>query len=57
MYNYMTGHVRGKSNYIADVLSRRLVWMNLESTTCPQEGLDLDQKEDYTMRNLKKKYK
>ena len=46
IYNCKREHVKGKSNYIADVLSRRPVWINLDSTAGPEEGLHLDHEED-----------
>ena len=42
-------HVKGSSNHIANVLSRRPVWMNLDSTTSPDEGIGLDEEEDFAM--------
>ena len=37
MYNYRVSHIMGKKNHIADVLSRRPVWLNLDSTNDPDE--------------------
>ena len=50
MYNYRIQHVKEKTHYFADVLSRRPVWINLDSSSGPEEGLDLDEDEDYVMR-------
>ena len=55
MYKYGIEHVKGKTHYLADVLSRRQVWMNLDSSTGPEEGLDLDEGEDYAMRVMTSK--
>ena len=49
-YNYRVLHIKGKKNHIADELSRRLVWMNLDSTTGPDEGIELKEDEDFAMR-------
>ena len=46
MYDYKIEHVRGKSNFIADVLSVRPLWVSLDSTPGPEEGLDLDESPD-----------
>ena len=55
MCNYRIEHVKGKTNYLADVLSRRPVWINIDSRTGPEEGLDLDEGEDYAMRVMTSK--
>ena len=48
-------HVKGSSNHIANVLSRRPVWMNLDSTTGPDEGIELDEEENFAMRVMTSK--
>ena len=46
MYNYRVSHIKGKKNHIADLLSRRPVWLNLDPTSGPDEGIDFDDDED-----------
>ena len=55
IYNYRIQHVKGNTHYLANVLSRTPVWMNLYFSTGPEEGFDLDEGEDYTMRVLTSK--
>ena len=49
IYNYTVKHVKGVKNHLADVLSRRPVWLNPDHTVAPDEGLDLEDKEVFTM--------
>ena len=50
MYNYRVSHIRGKKNHLADVLSRRLVWLSHDPTSGPDEGIDLGDDDDFAMR-------
>ena len=50
IYNYTLKHVKGAKNYLADVLSRRPVWLNPDHTLGPDEGLDLEDGEAFAMR-------
>ena len=49
MYNYRVTHIKGKKNHLADVLSRRPVWLNPDPTLGPDEGIDLDDGYDFAM--------
>ena len=40
--NYTVNHIKGAKNHLADVLSRRPVWLNADHTLRPDEGLDLE---------------
>ena len=42
-------------NHLADVLSRRPVWLNPDHTLGPDEGLDLEDEEGFTMRVMERK--
>ena len=55
MYNYTVNHVKGIKNHLADVLSRRPVWLNPDHTLGPDEGLDLDDGDDFAMRIMDSK--
>ena len=46
----MIKHVKGAKNHLADVLSRRPVWLNTDHTLGPNEGLDLEDGEAFAMR-------
>ena len=50
IYNYTVKHVKGAKNHLADVLSRRPVWLNPDHTLGPDEGLDLDDGKAFAMR-------
>ena len=49
-YNYTIKHIKGEKNHLADVLSRRPVWLNTDHTLGPDEGLDLEDGEAFAMR-------
>ena len=49
-YNYTIKHIKGEKNHLADVLSRRPVWLNTDHTLGPDEGLDLEDSEAFVMR-------
>ena len=49
-YNYTVKHIKGAKNHLADVLSRRPVWLNTDHTLGPDEGLDLEDGEAFAMR-------
>ena len=55
MYNYTVSHVKGVKNHLADVLSRRPVWLAPDNTLGPDQGLDLDEEDDYVMRVMESK--
>ena len=55
MYNYTVSHVKDIKNHLADVLSRRPVWLNPDNTLGPDEGLDLDDGDDFAMRVMESK--
>ena len=55
IYNYTIKHVKGVKNHIADVLSRRPVWLNPNHTLGPDEGLDLENEEGFAMRVMDSK--
>ena len=55
IYNYTVTHDRGIKNHLADVLSRRLVWLHPDHTLGPDEGLDLDDGDDFAMRVMEGK--
>ena len=48
MYNY----VKGVKNHLADVLSRRPVWLAPDNTLGPDQGLYLNEEDDFAMRIL-----
>merc|ERR1712240_300379 len=50
VYNYTIKHIKGSKNHLADVLSRRPVWLNTYHTIGPYEGLDLEDKDAFAMR-------
>ena len=50
IYNYTVKHVKGVKNQLADVLSQRPVWLNPDHTVGPDEGLDLEDGEAFTLR-------
>ena len=50
VYNYTIKHVKGAKNHLANVLSRRPVWLNTDHTLGPDEGLDLEDGEAFAMR-------
>ena len=47
--------MREVKNHLADVLSRRPVWLNPDHTLGPDEGLDLDDGEGFSMRVMESK--
>ena len=55
IYNYTVKHDKGVKNHLADVLSRRPVWLNPDHTLGPDEGLDLDDEEGFAMRVMESK--
>ena len=55
MYNYTVSHVKGVKNHLADVLSRRPVWLAPNDTLGPDNGLDLDEGDDFAMRVMESK--
>ena len=55
MYNYTVNHVKDIKNHLADVLSRRSVWLNPDNTLGPDEGLDQDDGDDFAMRVMESK--
>ena len=55
IYNYTVKHVRGAKNHLADVLSRRPVWLNPDHTVGPDKGLDLEDGEGFAMRVMESK--
>ena len=55
MYGYTVSHVKGIKNHLADMLSRRPVWLNPDHTLGPDEGLDLDDGDDFAMRDMESK--
>ena len=55
MYNYTVSHVKGVKNHLADVLSHRPVWLAPDNTLGPDQGLDLDEEDDYAMRVMESK--
>ena len=50
VYNYTIKHIKGSKNHLADVLSRRPVWLNTDHTIGPDEGLDLEDEDAFAMR-------
>ena len=50
IYNYTVKHIKGSKNHLADVLSRRPVWLNTDHTIGPDEGLDLEDEDAFAMR-------
>ena len=50
IYNYTVKHIKGSKNHLADVLSRRPVWLNTDHTIGPDEGLDLEDGDTFAMR-------
>ena len=55
MYNYTVTHVKGIKDHLADLLSRRPVWLNPDHTLGPDEGLDSDDADDFAMRVMESK--
>ena len=55
MYDYRVLHLKGTSNNIADVLFRCPVWINLDSTSGPDKGIELDDGNDYANRVMSSK--
>ena len=43
-------HIKGAKNHLADVLSRKLVWLNPDHTLGPDKGLDLEDGDALAMR-------
>ena len=50
VYNYTVKHVKGTKNHLADVLSRRTVWLNTDHTIGPDKGLNLEDGDAFPMR-------
>merc|ERR1712240_970431 len=50
VYNYTIKHIKGSKNHLADVLSRRPVWLNTDHKIGPDEGLDLEDEDAFAMR-------
>merc|ERR1711867_261216 len=55
MYNYTVSHVKGIKNHLADVLSYRPVWLAPDNSLGSDQGLDLDEGDDFAMRVLESK--
>ena len=49
MYNYTVNHVKGTKIPLAEVLSRRPVWLAPDNSLGPDQGLDLDEEDDFVM--------
>ena len=50
IYNYTLKHIKGSKNHLADVLSRRPVWLNTDHTIGPDKGLDLEDGDAFAMK-------
>ena len=50
IYNYTVKHMKGAKNHLADVLSRRPMWLNPDHTLGPDEVLDLEDGKAFAMR-------
>lgn len=50
VYNHKVKHVKGAKNHLADVLSRRPIWLNPDHTLRPDKGLDLEESDTFAMR-------
>ena len=57
MYNYTVSHVKGVKNHLADVLSRRRVWLAPDNSDGPDKGLDLEGDDEFVMRIMESKPK
>ena len=55
MYNYTMSHVKGIKNHLVDVLSHRPVWLARDNSLGPNQGLDLDGDDEFTMRIMESK--
>ena len=55
MYNDRVLYMKGTSRKIADVLFRHPVWMNLDSTSRSDEGIELDDGDDFANRVMSSK--
>ena len=55
MYNYTVSHIKGVKKHLADVLSCRPVWLAPDDTLGPNNGLDLDEGDDFAMRVMESK--
>ena len=55
IYNYTVSHVKGVKNHLADVLSCRPVWLAPNNPLGPDQGLDLDEDDDFAMRVIESK--
>merc|ERR1712240_95024 len=50
IYNYTVKHIKGSKNHLAEVLSRHPVWLSTDYTIGPDEGLNLEDGDAFTMR-------
>ena len=50
VYNYNVKHVKGTKNHLADVLSRRTVWLNTDHMIGPDKRLNLEDGDAFAMR-------
>ena len=50
VYNYNVKHVKGTKNHLADVLSRRTVWLNTDHMIGPDKRLNLEDVDAFAMR-------
>ena len=55
MYNHTVSHVKGIKNHLADVLSRRPVWLAPDNSDGPDKGLDLQGDDEFVMRIMESK--
>ena len=50
VYNYTVKHIKGTKNHLADVLSRRPIWLNTDRIIGPNKGLNLEDGDAFAMR-------
>ena len=55
MYNYTVSHVKGIKNHLADVLSRRPIWLEPDNSTGPDKGLELEGDDEFAMQIIESK--
>ena len=55
MYNYTVSHVKDVKNHLADVLSRRPIWLTHDNSDGPDNGLDLEGDDEFAMQIMESK--